>query len=344
MLRSKINQKKLNENFSSIDPQGQESKAHRLWKWLMDNGSKTREEIYAFDRSYSTVLAKYWRNGLVTLNGGLYSAVPNYKFVDVRQIEDKNSELERIFQNYKSVKYRDMENSVKKFNEYVEKATEYKNLCDSFKNKLKAIKQKINGCIRIANTIDKGNSPKVYDMRGVRNSVHPSKYFADRFRYDIGDIDYVMGHPKDSAGNLRSMIYDFGTSIPNELNDIIEKTKDSLNFYKTNPDASNPEYNARVREELIRTYEKLKSNSLSLCELVKPLLNDYNEISDSYPGFMPPRPPDEIRRIPKELFDDYKKLVQNPEYDDKIQNLIFRELMNKAEELCPKGFDYSFYV
>ena len=91
MLRSKINQKKLNENFSSIDPQGQESKAHRLWKWLMDNGPKTREEIYAFDRSYSTVLAKYWRNGLITLNGELYSAVPNYKFVDVRQIEDKSN-------------------------------------------------------------------------------------------------------------------------------------------------------------------------------------------------------------------------------------------------------------
>ena len=35
--------KKLNENFSSIDPQGQESKAHRLWKWLMDNGSKIED-------------------------------------------------------------------------------------------------------------------------------------------------------------------------------------------------------------------------------------------------------------------------------------------------------------
>ena len=343
MLRSKINQKKLNENFSSIDPQGQESKAHRLWKWLMDNGPKTREEIYSFDKSYSTVLAKYWRNGLVTLNGGLYSAVPNYKFVDVRQIENQD-DLEQIFQNYKSVKYRDMENVVKKFNEYVEKATEYKNLCDSFKNKLKSIKQKVNGCVRIANTIDKGNSPKVYDMRGARNSVHPSKYFAERFKYNIGSIDYAMDHPNDSIGNLRSMIYDFGTSLPNALNDIIEKTKDSLNFYKTNPNASNPEYNARVREELIRTYEKLKSNSLSLCELVKPLLDDCSEINNSNPGFMPPRPSDEIRRIPNELFDDYKKLVQNPEYDDKIQNLIFRELMNKAEELCPKGFDYSFYI
>ena len=49
-------------------------------------------------------------------------------------------------------------------------------------------------------------------------------------------------------------------------------------------------------------------------------------------------------RIPDELFDDYKKLVQNPEYNDKIRNLIFIELMNKAEELCPKGFDYSFYI
>lgn len=336
--------KSVKENFSSIDPQGKESKAHKLWKWLIDNGPKSREEIYQLDKSYSTVLAKYLRNGLVKQdNDSKYSAVTDYKFEDIKPIETQD-DLEQIFQNYKSVKYRDMENSVKKFNEYVEKATEYKNLCDSFKNKLKSIKQKVNGCIRIANTIDKGNSPKVYDMRGVRNSVHPSKYFADRFKYNIDSIDYSMNHPNNSIGNLRSMIYDLGTSLPNALNDIIEKTKDSLNFYKTNPNASNPEYNARVREKLISTYEKLKSNSLSLCELVKPLLDDYDKISNSYPGFMPPRPPDEIRRIPNELFDDYKKLVQNPEYDDKIQNLIFRELMNKAEEICPKGFDYSFYI
>lgn len=334
--------KSIKEAFSSIDPQGKESKAHKLWKWLADNGSKTREEIYHFDKSYSTVLAKYFRNGLVKQdNDGKYSAVPDYKFEDIKPIENQN-DLERIFQNYKSVKYQDMENAVKEFNEYLVKFTKYENLCDLFKTKLKAIKPKIVGCVRIANTIDRGNSPKVYNMRGVRNKVHPSKYFADSFRSTIENVDDAMEYPSNSIGNLRSMIYVFGTSLPGKLNDIIEKTKNSLNFYKSEPNAPDPEYNVRVREELIRTYEKLKSNSLLLCELVKPLIGVYDKISNNDPGAMPPRPSDKITEIPNELLNDYKKLAQNSEYNTKIHNLIFGELMSKAKELCPKGFDYSF--
>lgn len=83
--------KPINENFSSIDPQGKESKAHRLWEWLMDYGSKTREEIYQFDKSYSTVLAKYLRNGLIKQDNDLFSAVPDYKFEDVKPIENSAS-------------------------------------------------------------------------------------------------------------------------------------------------------------------------------------------------------------------------------------------------------------
>ena len=147
MLRSKINQKKLNENFSSVDPQGQESKAHRLWKWLMDNGSKTREEIYTFDRSYSTVLAKYWRNGLLTLNGGLYSAVPNYKFVDVRQIEDKNSELERIFQNLKEQETSLVNGRIEEYNEYQEAVQKRASIKNDLLSKLKVISKRISSCI-----------------------------------------------------------------------------------------------------------------------------------------------------------------------------------------------------
>ena len=147
LLRSKINQKKLNENFSSIDPQGQESKAHRLWKWLMDNGPKTREEIYSFDRSYSTVLAKYWRNGLIKQNGELYSAVPNYKFVDVRQIEDKNTELDRLFQNLKEQETNLVNGRIEEYNEYQEAVQERASIKSDLLSKLKVVSKRISSCI-----------------------------------------------------------------------------------------------------------------------------------------------------------------------------------------------------
>lgn len=75
--------KRINER--SLNPSGGESRAHILWKYLIDNGPRSRKQIYLdLSPSYATVLASYIRDGLINLDTstGLYSANKDYKFDD----------------------------------------------------------------------------------------------------------------------------------------------------------------------------------------------------------------------------------------------------------------------
>ena len=334
LLRSKINQKKLNENFSSIDPQGQESKAHRLWKWLMDNGPKTREEIYSFDRSYSTVLAKYWRNGLIKQNGELYSAVPNYKFVDVRQIEDKNSELERIFQKFKDVKYKNIEDYINKYKKYHEKLMIQTEIIDQFVINLQSMQKKIDSMLKSASYIDKNK--EIYKKRGASKAIHPAEFYKEQLKAIADDIKYIIKHPESNNTEKLQMInWKLGTSIPSKLDSNIKDTSDKIEYYKSllSNDDVDVEHDIQIRENLLQRYKKLKESSLELKNLVRILLDENRKIIENNPGLRPESPKDVITWIPNEVFDDYKKLASDPVYNRKVNDLIFYELSTKVDEV-----------
>ena len=248
--------KKLNVNFSSIDPQGQESKAHRLWKWLMDNGSKTREEIYAFDRSYSTVLAKYWRNGLITLNGELYSAVPNYKFVDVRQIEDK-SNTQVIEDPKESMRKNAIELEDIFFNDW-------KPQVESYKRKFVSLKTKVNS---LGPDID-----KLKDLEGTFNVL------IEEFNSRIVSQEQVTNKYKDKVEKsaYNKIILMFGMSV-REVNKHAVDCKSAIEARKLEiENMSNPEF-AKYWSEILENgkwVDYKEWNSLS--DLVRYMLGEYN--------------------------------------------------------------------
>ena len=133
--------KSIKENFSSIDPQGNESKAHRLWKWLMDYGPRSREEIYQFDKSYSTVLAKYLRNGLIKQGNDLFLAVPDYKFEDIKPIENTTQVTEDPRETMKK-NARELEDIF--FNDWKPQVESYKRKFVALKTKVNSIELDIN--------------------------------------------------------------------------------------------------------------------------------------------------------------------------------------------------------
>ena len=248
--------KKLNENFSSIDPQGQESKAHRLWKWLMDNGPKTREEIYAFDRSYSTVLAKYWRNGLITLNGGLYSAVPNYKFVDVRQIEDKSNT--QVTEDPKEVMRK---NAIELEDIFF---NDWKPQVESYKRKFVALKTKVNSL-----------EPDLEKLKSLEGTFD---VLIEEFNSRIVSQEQITSKYKDKLEKsaYNKIILMFGMSV-REVNKQAVDCKNAIEARKLEiENMSNPDsvkYWSRILENG-KWSDYKEWNSLS--DLVRYMLGEYN--------------------------------------------------------------------
>ena len=330
MLRSKINQKKLNENFSSIDPQGQESKAHRLWKWLMDNGSKTREEIYAFDRSYSTVLAKYWRNGLITLNGELYSAVPNYKFVDVRQIEDKNSELERIFQKFKDVKYKNIEDYINKYKEYYGKYFAQARAKAQLYEYLQSMQKQVDSMLRSVSYIEKNE--EMYREKGINETINSTKFYKEKLRIVASDLKYVEKHPMgvSAIDKLLATKSKFDISIPDRLDSNVKEISDIIEYYK----GISSNNDSQIIEKLLQRCKKLKENSLDLKDLTVLALDEHKKVIDNNPGGkFSWSEKDAIELIPREIYSDYEKLTGDPVYNKKVNDLIFYELPAEIDRL-----------
>lgn len=249
--------------------------------------------------------------------------------------KDTESNLENIFQKYASYKRNEVDKAIDETNDYYDRLDTFNNAKEELSSKIKSVMNKVNGGIRVANSIDKTNSPKLYNMRGVRNKKHPSKFFADYLK----EANSLLGDVKEyfSARDLESALYVLSSSIPTSLNTVKSNAENSLNFYKTDKNAADPDYYIPRWKEVISKYDQLLQMCNTISPMVRSLLEELNGLSELDPWMAPLSPLSVAMAIPPEFYDDYEILSHNAEYSNKLQNLIFKELKGKIEKECPRA-------
>lgn len=272
---------------------------------------------------------------MVRLKKAFEAQLDLFQWADAKKNTENSSELEDLYQKYATYKRNEVDKAIDETNDYYDRLDTFNNAKEELSSKIKSVMNKVNGGIRVANSIDKDNSPKLYNMRGVRNKKHPSKFFADYLK----EVNSLLGDVKEyfSARDLESALYILSSSIPTSLNTVKSNAENSLNFYKTDKNAADPDYYIPRWKEVISKYDQLLQICNTLSSMVRPLLEELKGLSELDPWMAPLSPLSVAMAIPPEFYNDYTKLSKDVEYSYKLQNLIFKELKGKIEKECPRS-------